>query len=128
GDAAFFINAFEKILRNDTFERFRKSGADFVLLLPRENVNDPVHRLGRAWGVKRAQHQMPRARRHQRQLDGLKVAQLADEDDVWILAQCPAQSGSKRLGMNADLAMIDEAVFALVNEFYWVFDRDNVVA
>ena len=38
----------EKILRNDSLERFRESGADLVLLISWKNVDDTIYSFGGA--------------------------------------------------------------------------------
>ena len=48
GHATRSIDAFEKILRNDPFERFSQGGADLVLLIGWENVDDSINCFGRA--------------------------------------------------------------------------------
>ena len=48
GDAAWFVDSFEKILRDDALERFRERGANLVLLISRENVDDTIDGFGGA--------------------------------------------------------------------------------
>ena len=97
GHAAFFIDALEKILRDDAFERFRKRRADFVLLFGRENVDDTIDGLGGARRVQRAENQVTGAGGYERQFDGFQIAQLADQNDVRVFAQRAAQRGGERL-------------------------------
>ena len=47
GDAAWFIDAFEKILRDDAFQRFSQRRANLVLLIRRENIDNAVDGLRR---------------------------------------------------------------------------------
>ena len=75
-----------------------------------------------------AEDQMARAGSHQGQLDGFQVAQFAHQDDVRILAQGAAQGSGKRLGMNADFTMVNQAVLALMHEFDRIFDGDDMIA
>ena len=101
--------------------------ADFVLLVGRENVNDAVHRLGRALRVQRAENQVAGRGGGDGQFDGFQVAHFADEDDVRVFAQRAAQRGGKGFGVHADFAVVHQAVLAFVDEFNRVFDRDDVV-
>ena len=109
------------------FERLGQGGANFVLLFAGKNVNDAVHRLGRALRMQRAEDQMPRAGGGQGQFDRFQIAQFADQNDVRVLAQRPAQGRGKRLGVQAHFAMIDQAAFAFVNEFDRVLDSNDMV-
>ena len=61
--AAFLVRALEQRLRHDALQRLGKRLPDFVLLVGGENVNDAVHRLGRALRVQRAEDQVARSRR-----------------------------------------------------------------
>src|ERR1051325_3897225 len=128
GDAAFFVYALEKILRDDPFEGLGKGGPDFILLLGRKDVNDTVHGFSGAGGVEGAEHQVAGAGSDQRQFDGLEIAQLTDQNNIGILAQGAAKRGGEGFGVDADLAVIDQAILALVHELDWVFHRDNMVA
>ena len=60
--------------------------------------------------------------------DRLEIAQLADEDDVRILAQRGAQRALERAGVHADLALRDDALLVRVHELDRVLDRDDVIA
>ena len=66
--------------------------------------------------------------REQRDLGGLEVAHLADEDDVGILAQGGAQRPREAVGVEADLALVDDAAPVLVHELDGVLDGDDVDA
>ena len=112
GDAARFVDALEKILRDDALERFGERGADLVLLVGRENVDDTIDRFGGARSVQRAEDEVTGGGRGQRQFDRFQVAHFADEDDVRIFAQRAAQGGGERLRVHADFAMVHEAVLA----------------
>ena len=57
----------------------------------------------------------------------LEIAHLADEDDVGILAERGAQRALERVGMRADLALVDEALLVVVHELDRILDRDDVV-
>ena len=116
-----------KVLRDDALERFGQGRADLVLLAAGENVDDAVHRLGGAGGVQRAEHEMARGGGGQGQFDGFQVAHFTDEDDVRVFAQGPAQRRRERLRVHAHLAVVDERLLALVDEFDGVLDRDDVV-
>jgi len=62
-----------------------------------------------------------------RHLDRLEVAQLADDDDVGILAQGAFERGGEGLGVGADLALGDVAADGGLHDLDGVLDRDDVV-
>src|ERR1035441_7051095 len=64
---------------------------------------------------------------HQGQFDGLQVAQFPHQDDVGVLTQGTAKSRGKRLGVDADLTVVDEAGLALMDKFDGVFNGDDMV-
>ena len=127
GDAARLVDALEKILRDDAFERFRQGGANLVLLVGRENVDDTVDRFGGARGVERAENKVTGGGRGQRELDRLQIAHFTDEKDIRIFAQRAAQSGGERTRVHADFAVLHEAVLAAMHELDRILDRDDVV-
>ena len=56
-----------------------------------------------------AEHQVAGLGGGERERDGLEVAQLADGDDVGVLAQGGAQRAGEGAGVAADLALVDHA-------------------
>ena len=70
---------------------------------------------------------MARFRRLERGLGGLGVAQLADEDDVRVLAQGPAQRLAEIGRIQPDLALVDDATLVGMEDLDRVLDRDDVL-
>ena len=60
--------------------------------------------------------------------DGLHVAHLADQDVVGVLAQHVLEGRRVRLGVEADLALVDDRLAVLVQHLDGVLDRDDVAA
>ena len=58
----------------------------------------------------------------------LGVAELADEDDVRVLAQHAAERLAEALGVEPDLALVHDAPLVAVEDLDRVFDRDDVLA
>ena len=74
----------------------------------REDVDDAVHGLRRAGGVQGAEDQVAGLGGGYSQLDCLQVAHLADQYDVRIFAQGGPQSAAEGLGVDANLALVDQ--------------------
>ena len=83
--------------------------ADLLLLIGREDVDDAVDRLRRALRVQRPEDEMARLGSGQRGLDGLEVAQLADEDHVGVLAERGTSASPKLVRVRSDLALVHDA-------------------
>ena len=127
GDAAGLVDPLEKVLRDDAFERFGQRGADLVLLVGRENVDDAVDRFGRARSVQRSENKVTGGGRGQRQLDRFEIAHFTDEQDVRIFAQSAAQGRRKRACVHAHFAVVHEAILAAMHKLDRIFDRDDVI-
>ena len=86
-------------LADDALQRVAELGADLVLLVGGEHVDDAVDALRRALRVQRRQHEVAGLGRRQGGADRLGVAQFADEDDVGVLTQHAAQRLGERVGV-----------------------------
>ena len=93
----------------------------------REDVDDPVDGLHGVARVQRGEREVAGLRDRQRRLDGLDVAHLADEHDVGVLPEKVPQRLREAVGVASDLALVDEAVFVLVDEFDGILDGHDVV-
>ena len=58
--------------------------------------------------------------------DRLLVAHLADEDDVGVLAQHPAQRTPEGACVGPDLALVDDRALVGMQELDWILDRHDV--
>ncbi len=67
-------------------------------------------------------------RRLQRRVRGLGVAQLADQDHVRVLPEHAPQCLLEADGVEADLALVDDAAAVGVQDLDRVLDRDDVLA
>ena len=100
--------------------------ANLLLLLGREELDDPADRLGRVQRVQRGKDEVPRLRGLHRRLRGLCVAELADQDHVRVLAQRPPKGLAERGRVDPHLALVDDALPVVVQELDRVLDRDDV--
>ena len=92
GDAAA-VDARKEPLADDAAQDARHDRADHLLLPFGEELDHAADRLGRVDRVERREHEVARLGGLQRRLRGLRVAKLADQDHVRVLAQ----RASKRL-------------------------------
>src|SRR2546423_7244396 len=59
--------------------------------------------------------------------DGLEIAQLTDENDVRVFAQCRAQRVSERRCVDSYMPLSYQALLALVDELDRILDSDDVI-
>ena len=98
-----------------------------VLEVGREEVDDPVDRLGGVQGVDGGEDEVAGLGSGQRRPDGLLVAHLADQDHVGVLAQDAAHRPGEAFGVGADFALVDDRVFVFVQVLDRVLEGDDVV-
>ena len=82
-------------LGDDALQAVGQLGADLLLLVRREDVDQPVDGLRRGLRVQGGQHQVAGLGGGDRDRGRLEVAQLADQDDVGVLAQHVPQGVGK---------------------------------
>ena len=125
-DPALPVDPLQEPLADDPPQRPGQREAGLVLLVGREEVDDPVDGLGGVDGVQRREHQVPGVGRREGGPDGLRVAHLADEDHVGVLAQHPLEGRGVVLGVGADLPLVDERPLVGVEDLDRVLDGDDV--
>ena len=99
-----------------------------MLEVGREEVDDPVDRLGRVERVHGGEHEVAGLGGGERRAHGLLVAHLADQDHVGVLAQDAPHRAGEALRVGADLALVDDRAFVFVQILDRVLERDDVVA
>ena len=113
-------------LAHDAAQRPGERHAHLPLLVRREEVDDPVDRVGRADGVQRREHQVAGLGGGERGLHRLDVADLSDEDDVRVLPQHALQRGVEIGGVGSDLTLVDDRALVRVQDLDRVLDRHDV--
>ena len=126
GDAAA-ADAREQPLADDAAQDAGEDRADLLLLDAREELDHAADRLGRVDRVHRREDEVAGLGRLERGLRGLGVAELADQDHVRVLAQRAAQRLAERLGVEPDLALVDDAALVGMEDLDRVLDRDDVL-
>ena len=121
-------DAGQQLLAHHALEGGGQLDPDLLLLVGREHVDDAVDRLGRVLGVEGAEDEVAGLGRGERGRDGLEVADLADQDDVGVLAQHVLEGGGERLGVLAHLPLVDDRPLVLVEELDRVLDGHDVHA
>ena len=71
-------------------------------------------------------HRWPVSRENDRMLHGFGIADFADEDHIGGLAQRVLERVVPSMRVEADVAMRDQGLLRLVNEFDRIFDGDDV--
>ena len=90
GDATDAVGAGDEPLGDDPLQRAGEHRPHLLVLARREEVEDPVDRLGRVEGVDRGQDEVSGLGRRERGADRDLVAHLADQDDVRDPGASPA--------------------------------------
>jgi len=109
------------------FSTCEELDADLLLMVRREDGDDAVDRLRGIQRVQGGEHEMARLGGQQGGLDCLVVAHLADQNHVRILAQCGAQGAGEGVGIDVDLALVDDRLLVAVQELDGVLDGDDVL-
>ena len=117
----------EQRLRYHGAQRLGKHAAHHFLLGRGEHVDDAVDRLGRGTRMHRREHEVTGFRGREREPDRLEIAHLSNEHNVRILAQRRPQRRAEAERVAVDLALVDEAVPALMQKFDRILDRDDVI-
>ena len=128
GRGAAAAGARQQALADDAAQGAGENRTDLLLLRRREELDHAPERLGRVERVQRGEDEMARLRRLQRGVRGLGVAQLADQDDVRVLAQHTAKCLLEAHRVEPDLALVDDAAAVGVEDLDRVLDRDDVLA
>ena len=126
-DPAHPVGGRQQLLGDDPLQGDRELRPHLALLLGREDVDDPVDGLRGRLGVQGGEDEVAGLGRGQRGGDRLQVAHLADQDHVGVLAQGGAQAEGEVGRVGADLALVDDRAFVLVQELDRVLDRQDVV-
>ena len=119
----------QEALRDDALERVADALAQLVgrarlaLRREREHAADGARDVGR---VERREHEVAGLGGLERDVHRQLVADLADEDDVGILAERGAERVGEGAGVDADLALADARLVVVVEELDRVLDRDDV--
>ena len=104
----------------------RELHPDLVLPLGREHVGDAVERLRRVVRVERREHEVTGLGDRQRELHGLGVAHLTDEDHVGVLAEGGAQRRAKLWVSLPTSRWLTADDLCVVHVLDRILDRDDV--
>jgi hypothetical protein len=86
-----------------------------------------MDRLGCVLRVQSGEDQVTGLSRCESGLDGLQIAHLSHEDNVWVLTQHRLERPIERLRVGAHLALVDDAALVPVQELDGVLDGHDVL-
>ena len=115
-------------LADDALDGAGELDPDLLLLVRREDVDDAVDGLRGVLRVQGGEDEVTGLGGGEGHRDRLQVAHLADQDDVRVLAQHVLEGVGERVGVLADLALVDQARLVVVEELDRVLDGHDVVA
>ena len=126
GPAGHELHVRQQLLRDDGFQHRRQLHANLLLLVRREDIDDPVDGLRGVGGMQRGEDQVAGLGNGQRGGDGFQVTHLAHHDDVGVLAQHSAQRVRKGLSVEPELALVDHALLMMVHVLDGILDSHDV--
>ncbi len=112
--------------RNDSLDGGGEGGLGPVLLTGREHLGDLLQGVDHVRREQRGEHEVAGACGAYGLLDRFAVTQLADVDDVGVLAERVAQSGRERRCVEADLALADQRHLVRVDDLDGIFEGGDV--
>ena len=121
------VDARQQALADHAAQRAGEDRANLLLLRGREELDHAADRLGRVDRVQGGEDEVARLGRLERGVRGLGVAELADQDHVRVLTEDAAQRLLEARGVEADLALVDDAAAVRVQDLDRVLDRDDVL-
>ena len=127
GHAARAAPLGHQALRDDGLQVRRQLLAHRVLLVGLEERQHALHGHRRVGRVQGGEHEVARVGGHEHGLHRLAIADLADQDDVRVLAQDAAQALGERPGVDAHLALVDGRHLVAMEELDRVLDGDDVL-
>lgn len=107
-------------------EAVGEAGAGLILLVTSDRVHEAVDGGVAAGGVDGAKDEMAGLGGGEGQLDGLAIAQLADDDDIRVFAQRRLQRPGVASCVGAELALLHEGELVTVHDLDRILDGDDV--
>jgi len=125
GDAPL-VSPSQQLLGDDGTEGFGEHGADLLLFVRGEGVDDPIDGLGGRVGVQRSKNEQAGLGRRQRHPDRLEISHLADEETVRIFANGRFDAFGEIRDIGSDLALGEHRAVIGVYELDGILDGDDV--
>jgi hypothetical protein len=124
--ATLAVHARKQALADDALQVVGEPHPRRCLLLGRKNADQSADRLRRVGSVHRGEDHVARFGCFQGDVDGFRVAHLADQNDVGILSERGAQRLRKAARVAADFALADRGLLVSVKELDRILDREDV--
>ena len=126
GPAAPAVRRAYQRLGDDGVQALGKEALGLLAHVAGQGVDDTVDGLDGTGGVQGAQHEVAGLRRGHGHLDGLGVAQLADQDHVGIFPERRADAFGEARQVRPQLPLDDLGLLAPVDELDRVLEADDV--
>ena len=120
------VRGLDQHLSDDRKQTLREEALGLFALFDRQRIDDAVDGLHGAGGVERAQHEVTGLGGRHCHGDGLRIAQLADQDHVRVFAHRCAYALREARDVCAQLALDDLTVLAAVDELDRILEADDV--
>ena len=114
-------------LRDEVAKRRREAAANRVLVARVEGADDALDGLRGVDGVERGEDQVPGFGGGERDLDGLAVAHLADQNHFWRLPERGAERQREGRRIAVQLALVDGRLLVEVQELDRILDGQDVI-
>ena len=115
-------------LRDDAAQILREPELHLRAAVGRRLIDDAIDRIGGRVRGNRANHEMARLRRLERQRHDFRRPEVLDDEHVRVLAQRRTRNRQQLVAVAAHLALADERAAVLVHELDLVLERDDVIA
>ena len=126
GATPLAINSRNETLGNNRLHIEREIHQQLMATLFREKVNDSIHRLVGIIGMQGSQTEVSGLGKGDSVLHRLRVTDLTYQDHIGCLTQRIDQSVLKGVGINAHLALSDNAPLVLVHKFNGILNGDDM--
>ena len=124
--AALAVAGLEQPLSHHPQQGLRHRAAHGVLLGGGDHPQDPLDRAHGRVGVQGAKHQVTGLGGLEGGGQGLRVADLADQDHIGVFAQGRPQGVVKLAGVLPHLAVTHQRLTAFMHELHRILDREDV--
>ena len=92
----------------------------------REDINHTINTLSSAVGVKSSEYQVTGFSNSNSAGYGLQIAHLSYQDNIWVLAQSRAKSGTKGVSIVVNFSLHNDRFIRFVGVLNWILNGNNM--